>query len=154
MLDKKDLEILRIIQKNSRISAKDIARSIESPITTVYAKIKRMENLGIIKEYKTMLDPKKLGRGATAFILVSISYEAHGKKLSQREIAKKISEIPYVQEAHIVSGDWDILVKVRAKDVEEIGKLVIDKLRLIEGVEKTLTMVVFDTVKETLELTI
>ena len=53
---------------------------------------------------------------------------------------------------HIITGDWDLLIKVKAKNVEAIGKFVIDKLRLVKGIEKTLTCVVFETEKETTEI--
>jgi len=153
-LDKKDMEILKFIQEDSKGSMKKIARKIGSPITTVYAKVKRMEDLGIIKHYKTVLDAKKLGKGTTAFILVSVGYRTLGieKTLDQREIAKKIAKFPEVLEIHLISGDWDILIKVKVKDVDEIGKFVVDKLRKLEGVEKTLSCMVYGTAKESLDI--
>jgi len=59
-----------------------------------------------------------------------------------------------VQEVHIITGDWDLLVKLRAESVDAIGKFVVDKLRLIKGLEKTLTCMVFETVKETTEVAV
>ncbi|HDI07431.1 MAG TPA: Lrp/AsnC family transcriptional regulator [Candidatus Bathyarchaeota archaeon] len=152
-LDGKDVQILSLLQKNCKLTVKEIARKVGSPITTVFAKIKRMEQLGIIKEYRAVLDHKKLRRGATAFILASFSYETQNQSsLSQREIAKQIARFPEVQEVHIIAGDWDILVKVKEKDIAAIGKFVIDKLRTIKGIEKTLTCMVFETQKETTEI--
>ncbi|RLG91134.1 Lrp/AsnC family transcriptional regulator [Candidatus Bathyarchaeota archaeon] len=152
-LDGKDVQILSLLQKNCKLTVKEIARKVGSPITTVFAKIKRMEQLGIIKEYRAVLDHKKLRRGATAFILASFSYETQNQSsLSQREIAKQITRFPEVQEVHIIAGDWDILVKVKEKDIAAIGKFVIDKLRTIKGIEKTLTCMVFETQKETTEI--
>jgi len=152
-LDNKDLRILGLLQKNCKMTARDIAKTIDSPVTTVFAKIKRMEKLGVIKDYKAVLDAKKLGRGTTAFILASVSYKLkEGGSLSQRKIANEIARFPEVEEVHIVTGDWDILVKVKERDVEAIGKFVIDKLRIVEGIEKTLTCMVFETEKETTEI--
>jgi len=152
-LDERDLEILKLLQKNCRMTAKEIAKTIDAPVTTVFAKMKRMEELGIIKDYKAVLDAQKLDKGATAFILASVSYRLkEGPTLSQRKIAKEIAKFPEVQEAHIITGDWDILVKVKEKDVGTIGKFVIDKLRIVEGIEKTLTCMVFETEKETTDL--
>ena len=59
-----------------------------------------------------------------------------------------------MQEVHIITGDWDLLVKLRAENVDVIGKFVVDKLRLIKGLEKTLTCMVFETVKETTEVAV
>ncbi|MEM0008129.1 MAG: Lrp/AsnC family transcriptional regulator [Candidatus Bathyarchaeia archaeon] len=150
-LDEKDLAILDLLQKNCKMTAKEIARKINSPITTVFAKIKRMEQQGIIKEYRAILDHRKLDFGVTAFILASFSYRTNREEapLSQRAIAEQISKFPEVQEVHIISGDWDILIKVKDKNVDSVGRFVIDKLRTVKGIEKTLTCIVFDTPKET-----
>jgi DNA-binding Lrp family transcriptional regulator len=155
-LDEKDIEILKFLQEDSKISSKEIARKIDSPISTVFAKIKRMENLGIIKEYKTVLDSKKMSKGTTAFIFVSFEYRPSGieKPLDQREIAKKIAKFPEVQELHVITGDWDILIKVKAKDVDDVGKFVVDKLRKIEGIGKTLSCMVYEAVKESLDISL
>ena len=112
-----------------------------------------MEQKGIVKEYRAILNEKKLGKATTAFILASFSYRTQNKELlSQRELAREIAKFPEVQEVHIITGDWDLLIKVKAENVEAIGKLVIDKLRLIKGIKKTLTCVVFETEKETTEI--
>lgn len=152
-LDEKDLKILRLLQKNCRATSREIAGKIGSPVTTVFAKIKRMERLGIIKEYHAVLDAKKLHRGTTAFVQASFSYRLKGNELlSQREIVRQIASFPEVQEVHIITGDWDILIKVKEKDVAAVGRFIIDKLRLVEGIEKTLTSMVFETEKETTEI--
>jgi Lrp/AsnC family leucine-responsive transcriptional regulator len=153
-LDEKDTAILSLIQENSKLTAKQIAKKISAPITTVFAKTKRMEELGIIKEYRAILAPEKLGSGTTAFILASVSYrmKADDVPISQRIVAEEIAKFAEVQEVHIITGDWDLLIKLRAESVDSIGKFVVDKLRLIKGLEKTLTCMVFETVKETTKI--
>jgi len=153
-LDKRDIEILKLLQKNCRMTAKEIAKKIGSPITTVYAKIKRMEELGVIKQYKAILDSKKLDKGAAAFILTSFVYRpgGRGKPLSQRDVAKQIAAFPEVQEVHIITGGWDILIKVKADHVDTLGKFVMDKLRIVEGIENTLSCIVYETMKETTDV--
>ena len=153
-LDEKDVAILALIQKDCKLSSREIARKIGSPITTVFAKIRRMEELGIIRDYRAVLNSKKLGLSATALILASVSYQTKDKDrlISQREIASDIAKFPEVQEVYIVTGDWDLMIKLRAKDVDAVGKFVIDRLRLVKGIEKTLTCMVFETCKETTEI--
>ena len=153
-LDEKDLAILAMIQENSKLTAKQIAKKINSPITTVFAKTKRMEELGIIKEYRAILAPEKLDSGTAAFILASVSYGAKtgDSPVSQRVVAEEIAKFAVVQEVHIITGDWDLLVKLKAENVDAIGKFVVDKLRLIRGIEKTLTCMIFETVKETTKI--
>ena len=153
-LGEKDMAILALIQENSKLTAKQIAKKINAPITTVFAKTKRMEELGIIREYRAILAPEKLGSGTSAFILASVSYRAKADDvpISQRIVAEEIGKFAEVQEVHIITGDWDLLIKLRAESVDSIGKFVVDKLRLIKGLEKTLTCMVFETVKETTKI--
>ena len=153
-LDEKDVAILSLIQENSKLTARQIAQRINAPITTVFAKTKRMEELGIIREYRAVLAPEMLDAGTAAFILASVSYRAKADDVpvSQRAVAEEIGKFPEVQEVHIITGDWDLLIKLRAERVEAIGKFVVDKLRLIKGLEKTLTCMVFETVKETTKI--
>jgi DNA-binding Lrp family transcriptional regulator len=153
-LDEKDLAILMLLQKNCRMTAREIARKIDSPITTVFAKMRRMEQQEVIKEYRAILDSKKLNLGTTAFILASFSYRNGETPLSQRVIAEQIARFPEVQDVHIISGDWDILIKIKEENVDAVGNFVVDKLRTVKGIEKTLTCMVFDTQKETTELTL
>ncbi|MEM3443206.1 MAG: Lrp/AsnC family transcriptional regulator [Candidatus Bathyarchaeia archaeon] len=155
-LDEKDLAILSLIQSDCKLTAREIARKIDSPITTVFAKIKRMEEMGIIKSYRAILNAQKLNSGTTAFILASVSYRTkdNATLISQREIANEIAKFPEVQEVHIITGDWDLLIKLKAENVDVIGKFVIDRLRLVKGIEKTLTCMVFETCKETTEIPI
>jgi Lrp/AsnC family leucine-responsive transcriptional regulator len=153
-LDEKDIAILALVQRDSKLTAREIAGKINSPITTVFAKIKRMEELGIINEYRAVLDAKKLDRGTTAFILASVTYGVRNgeKPFSQRDRAAEIARFAEVQEVHIITGDWDLLIKLRGESVDSIGKFVIDKLRLVKGIERTLTCMVFETCKETTEI--
>ncbi len=153
-LDEKDAAILTLIQKDSKLTAKQISKKVGAPITTVFAKTKRMEELGIIREYHAIVAPEKVNAGTTAFILASVSYivKSDDMPVSQRAVAAEVAKFPEVQEVHIITGDWDLLIKLRAESVDVIGKFVVDKLRLIKGLEKALTCMVFETVKETTEI--
>lgn len=155
-LDEKDLAILYLIQADGKLTAKQIAKKTGVPLTTVFAKTKRMEEQGVIQGYRAIVAPEKLSAGTAAFILASVSYrtKADDAPVSQRAVAEEIAKFPEVQEVHIITGDWDLLVKLRAENVEAIGKFVVDKLRLIKGLEKTLTCMVFETVKETTEVAV
>jgi DNA-binding Lrp family transcriptional regulator len=92
-LDGKDTAILALVQRDCKLTAREIARIINSPITTVFAKIKHMGELGVIKEYRAVLDPKKLDRGTTTFILASVTYGARNgeEPFSQRDNAAEIA---------------------------------------------------------------
>ena len=155
-LDEKDLEILRILQRNCKLSTRELASQLNCPITTVYSKIRRMEKSGLIKSYKAILNAKHLKRGTTAFILASVAYvnPQSSKIISQHVVANEVSKFSEVQEVHIISGNWDLLIKVKNENVESVGDFVVDKLRRIVGIEKTLTCMAFDTLKEDSEISI
>jgi Lrp/AsnC family leucine-responsive transcriptional regulator len=147
-LDSGDIKVLRIIQENCRLTAREISDRTGLPVTTVFAKIKRIERLGLVKGYHAVLNARELGAGTTAFVLASFAYKSEERIVSQRRVAKEIACFPEVQEVYIITGEWDILIKVKAKDVDSVGKYVVDKLRLVKGIEKTLTCLVFETEKE------
>jgi len=145
MLDDKDIAILRELRKDARRSTKAIAKDLAIPRATVHERIKRMLDKGVIKGFTAVPDYSKLGEPVTAFVLVSF---LPNSTVSQRELAQRIAEIDGVQEVHVVSGEHDILLKVRGESMESIGSLVIDKLRSIPGVGRTLTMASFATIKD------
>ena len=153
-MDEKDLELLDELQKDCRQSLKKIARKLSMSITTVYDRMKKLEKEGIIKGYKATIDPEKTDNAMTAFIFAKIEYFSPGSEepLSQREIAKRISMLPGVSDVYIVPGDWDILIKVRGKNIKDLADFVIDRLRRIKGIGRTFTTDVWITVKESTEL--
>ncbi len=142
-LDDKDLAILKVLCRNSRAQISEISKLTDIPRITVYNRIQRMVKEGVIKKFTALLNYKVLDLPVVAFILISFSPDF---KISQRTLAKSISVMKNVEEVHIIAGEWDLLVKVRGRTVEDIGNFVVDELRNVEGVEKTLTNVVFETV--------
>jgi DNA-binding Lrp family transcriptional regulator len=144
-LKKKDREILKILQSNARLSVRNIAQQLNIPPTTIHSRIKKMEREGIIKGYTVILDEKKLGILAKAFIFVSLSSKY--KKANLNLIASKITKYPQVQEVCVISGDWDLIIKLKSNNTDEIGNFALN-LRKINGVEKTFTSIVFETYKE------
>jgi len=145
MLDEKDRAILTELERDSRRSIKSIAKDLNIPRATVHERIRRMTEGGIIKGFTVVPDFGKLGEPVTAFILVSF---LPNNIMSQRELADNISSLNGVHEVHLISGEHDILLKVRGASMERIGDLVIDKIRQMDGVGRTLTCTCFATVKD------
>ena len=145
MIDKKDQMILNELKKNSRNSTKNIAKNIQIPRVTVHDRIQKLKEKGVIKRFSTSIDYKKIGLSTEVFIFVSFLPNTN---ISQRELAKRISKIKSISEVHIISGEYDLLIKARGESLEQIGKLVVDKLRKLKGVGRTLTFACFETVKE------
>jgi Lrp/AsnC family leucine-responsive transcriptional regulator len=145
MIDKKDEIILAELKKNARQSTKAIAKSVNIPRVTVHDRIYKMVEKGVIKSFNVSVDYKKIGFSSEVFVFVSF---LPNPDVSQRQLAKRIAKLPGVYEVHIISGEYDLLLKVRGTALEDIGKLVVDKLRQLEGVGKTVTFACFETVKE------
>ena len=145
MLDKKDKIILKQLKENARQTTKTIAANIKIPRVTVHDRINKMINQGIIKSFCTIPNYEKIGFPTKVFIFISFRSE---KNISQRDLAKRIAKLNGIYEVHIISGEYDLLIKVRGTSLEEIGKLVIDKIRELDGVDKTLTCACFETIKE------
>jgi DNA-binding Lrp family transcriptional regulator len=145
MIDDKDKIILTELKKNSRDTTKNIGKNVKIPRITVHDRIRKMIDKGIIKNFTIIPDYQKIGLPSKVFIFISFRSD---KKISQRELANRIAKLKGVFEVHIISGEYDLLIKVRGTSLEEIGTLVIDKLRKLDGVDKTLTCTCFETIKE------
>jgi len=145
MLDEKDSAILEELMKDSRKTTKAIAKELDIPRATVHDRIVRMEQRKVIRKYTAVPDYAQLGQGVTAFILAQFEPR---EGLSQRETADEIADIKGISEVHMISGEYDMLLKVRGASMEDIGKLVIDRLREVKGVARTLTCACFTTVKD------
>lgn len=145
MLDKKDNKILNELKKNARDSTKNIAKKAKIPRVTVHDRIKKMEEKGIIKYYTAVPDYEKTGLKSEAFIFVSF---LSNTEISQRELAKRIAKIQGIHEVHIISGEYDLILKVRAENLKDIGRLIVDRIRNLQGVGKTVTFACFETIKE------
>ena len=138
-----------MLQSDRRLSSKDIAGEIGSPVTAEHARIKRLEELGIIKGYKAVPDPKKLDRSTATIIFASFAYPASKEGLvSQRKVTKEVARYSEVQKVHTITGEWDMLIKIRGENVDTVGNFVMNNLRAMSGFEKTLTCIVFETAKE------
>jgi len=136
-IDEKDFKIMKILRDNAKLTTSRISKLTRIPITTVHNRIKKLKKEGIIKNYTINLDYKKVGKGIKAYILVNYT----PGKLKQEETAKKVKHIPGIEAVDILAGGTDLLAIARVKDIEELNDLIIRKLREVEGVEKTQTMI-------------
>lgn len=147
IMDEKDKKILELLKENSKLTTQQISKKTLMPITTVHNRIKKLEKDEIIKKYTVELDNKKLGKNIAAYIHIVVDYRLlKESKMSQHELAKKLKQHEVVEEAAMVTGGTDIIIKVRVKDIDELDNFVTKKLRNIDGIEKTQTMVVLNEI--------
>ena len=156
VIDDKQRKIIRELQQDSKKSLRDIGATLDLPLSTVHSRIQKMEKDELIIGQKTLFDAKKLGLPTTAFIFVRLGFkDTDGRRAPDyMNVVKQISAMPHIQEVHLMAGEWDIFIKLRAESTQAVGRLVMDDLRSIVGVDRCLTNMVFETVKETTDLPI
>ena len=144
-MDSKDRKIIECLQEHGRWSVQKIARQIRTPITTVYHRMKRLEKEGVIQGYTLQVDYKKMGMPLAAYVLITVDYKALKEAdMTQYDLTKKILKEKEVESATMVTGGTDIILKMRAAHVDELNTFITVKLRNIEGIEKTQTMLVLN----------
>jgi Lrp/AsnC family leucine-responsive transcriptional regulator len=149
MIDEINIKILNILQKKARIPNIDVARQVGLAPSAVLERIRKLEKQGIIDGYEVRLNPEFFDRGLVAFLTVKTKESA-----DDTAIGKKLAHRPKVQEVHYVAGDDAFLVKVRGSDLEELERLIREKIKSIDGVCSINTAIVFSTYKETSQIPI
>ena len=143
-LDSTDLQILRTLQRNAKLTTKELADVVHLTPTPVFERQKRLERQGYIRKYVAVLDPEKMGQGLLLFCKVKL-------KQMNREIAeafvRRIKRIPEVIECYNTSGEYDYLLKIRAHDMKQYQEFVLNKLGAIESLGSLESTFVMDEVK-------
>jgi Lrp/AsnC family transcriptional regulator, leucine-responsive regulatory protein len=148
-LDEKDLSILRLLQQNARMTVKEIASAVHLSTTPVHERIKRMESTGIIKQYAALLDPAKLNKGLTAICYVSLKEHS---KAAGTEFINAINQMTEVVECYNISGEFDFMLKVVCRDMNEYHDFHVNKLSNIENMGHVQSVFVIGVIKQTHQL--
>ena len=146
MLDKVEEEIVRELHRNSNRRIHQLAEALNLPRSTLHNRIKKLERQGIIKTYQAVIDYPRIGQPVTALVHIVITSEQ-----SAEEVADQLKRFPHVESVYIVTGPFDLIIKVRFKDTDELGRFIFDKtvgLRSLSGIERTESMIVLTTKKE------
>lgn len=149
VLDKTDLQILRLMQENARISNAELARELGMAPSGVLERVKKLEQKQVLQQYTTRINPAALGQNMLAFIFMRVS---DGPGYS--DTAKQLAQIPEVQEVHHIAGEDCYLVKVRTYDTSTLMGLMRSKFSKIPNLVSTRTTIVLETVKEQQQLVI
>ena len=143
-LDKVDLQILRTLQDNARLTTKELAARVSLSSTPVFERLKRLENSGYIKKYIAVLDAEKLNQGFVVFCSVKL---VRLNKDIAFEFTRIIQEIPEVTECYNISGDYDYLLKIHAPNMKYYQEFIINVLGTIESMGSLMSTFVMDEVK-------
>lgn len=144
-LDEIDVQILKTLQKNAKLTTKELADAVHLSPTPVFERQKRLERQGYIKKYIAILDAEKLGKGLLIYCKVKL-------KQINREIAesftRQILRIPEVTECYNTSGTYDYLLKIRAGDMKQYQEFLQTKLGDIDSVSAIESTFVMSEIKQ------
>ena len=149
MLDQIDRNILAIIQEQAKHSNAELARKIGMAPSAVLERIRKLEEKGIITGYQAKFNPHAMGYGLLAYIFVKSQDGCWSE-----ETSAKLSAIPQVLECHGIAGEDCYLVKIRARDTEDLNRILKIYFQPIQSIISTRTTIVLETHKETLSLPI
>ncbi|WP_435114969.1 Lrp/AsnC family transcriptional regulator [Halolamina sp. C58] len=138
-LDETDRQILRILQEDARTPFSEVARRIDMSSATVHDRVNRMEEAGIIEGYHASVDADAVGYGVSAFVGLRTE---QGR---EEEALAHLAGLPEVQEVHLTTGQWDVMVRVHAEDTEALRDLMFDHIADTDGFTRSQTMVVLGT---------
>ncbi|NML39215.1 Lrp/AsnC family transcriptional regulator [Chitinophaga sp. G-6-1-13] len=146
VLDKTDRRILEVLQENARLNTKEIAHRIGLSVTPTYERLKKIEKMGVIRNYVTLLHPEKIGKTLVAFCNVSL--QLHSQPLLKKfELA--ISQMEEVMECYHVAGTFDYLLKVVVDDMRRYQHFLTNKLAAIENIAQVHSSFVMTEIKHT-----
>jgi len=148
-LDKIDQNILRILQEQGRISFTELGERVGLSTTPCTERVRRLERNGIITGYHARLDPQRVGAGLLVFVEISLAYKSGDIFEEFRNAALRL---PNVLECHLVSGDFDYLIKARMPEMASYRKLLGSTLLTMPNVRDSKSYIVMEEVKETLSL--
>ncbi|MFZ4928126.1 Lrp/AsnC family transcriptional regulator [Chryseobacterium sp. Mn2064] len=150
-LDDKDVQLLRLLQKNAKLTVKELAKEVNLSPSPVFERVKRLEQEGYVKRYAAVLDAEKLNRGFTIFCQIKL--KIHDRSVGY-DFVKEILEIEEVAECYNISGDFDFLLKVQVRDMKHYQDFVFNKLGSVDSIGSTHSTFVMAEVKNNHGITI
>ena len=143
-LDAIDLKILRLLQEDARLTTKELAGRVNLSTTPVFERLKRLEREGFIKKYVAVLDAEKLDLGFEVFCSVKLKQMTRDVA---REFTRVIRDIPQVAECYNISGEYDYLLKIRARNMKDYNDFIINVLGTIDAIGSLPSSFVMDEIK-------
>lgn len=148
-LDDTDIEILRLLQKDGRITNADLARQVQLSPPSILQRVRKLEEGGFVDKYVALLSAAELGYLITVFAQVSLSLH---QEQPIEQFRASVLDIPEVMEVYHVSGEFDFLLKILVEDMNAYEVLVREKLSTIKGVGKIQSCFVLGTSKHSTEM--
>lgn len=144
-LDQIDRAILEVLGREGRISVADLARRVGLSKSPTQARLRRLEAEGVITGYRALMDPIQLGLDHVAFVEVRLN---DTREAALAAFNAAIAQVPEIEEAHLIAGNFDYLLKVRTQDMARYRAVLAEKISTLPHVAGTSTYVAMQAVKE------
>lgn len=144
-LDQIDRAILEVLGREGRISVADLARRVGLSKSPTQARLRRLEAEGVITGYRALMDPIQLGLDHVAFVEVRLN---DTREAALAAFNAAITQVPEIEEAHLIAGNFDYLLKVRTQDMARYRAVLAEKISTLPHVAGTSTYVAMQAVKE------
>jgi Lrp/AsnC family leucine-responsive transcriptional regulator len=143
IIDDKDQKIIDVLKEHGDYTTRQIAKKTLLPATTIHHRIQKLRKEGIIRKFTIELDHSKLGRNFVVYVLVSANLQIlKSKQKTQYDLAEELKRFYFTERVDIVSGGTDLVAVIRVRDVEEFDKVLLGKIQMLEGIEKTQSLIV------------
>ena len=149
MIDEIDIKILRALQEDARQTTKELAAKVNLSTTPVFERLKRLEREDYIRQYVAILDAEKLDLGFEVYCSVKL------KQMSRdvaRDFTRMIRQIPQVAECYNISGEYDYLLKIRARNMKQYNDFIINTLGTLDTIGSIQSSFVMDEIKHSYAL--
>jgi DNA-binding Lrp family transcriptional regulator len=140
-LDRTDFGILRLLQNNASLSNKEIAASVGLAPSSAHERLKRLHDDGVLRGAHADVDPKAMGVGLEALLLIGLAKHERG---DVDRFMNEVVDIPEVRSAFLITGRWDFVVHVVARDTQHLKDLALDSFTNRPGVTRIETSIVFE----------
>jgi Lrp/AsnC family leucine-responsive transcriptional regulator len=146
ILDEKDLQILKVLQENGRLSIREVAAKINLSSTPTQERIRRLEREGVILQYAALVDQKKIYKGTT--VLCQVTLTKHNKDAAYQFI-EKIMSFNEVVECYNIAGDYDFSLKIITESIESYHDFFVNQLSEVPFIGNTKSTFVMSAIKQT-----
>lgn len=143
-IDVLDRKILQALQEDGRATNVELSARVHLSAPQCFRRVRALEERGVIRRYAAQVHAESLGLGVTAFVSLNIAGEQFGRV---RDIESSIRAFPQILECHTVSGDYDYLLKVVARDLKSLSQFLTDRLMQLPGVADVRSMICLEEIK-------
>jgi len=143
-IDQLDHKILKLLRRNGRIKNADLARQCGVAPSTMLERMRRLEEEGVIRGYEAVLDERRMGLTVQGFVMITL--DRHNIQQIRR-LEKDIEDVPYVRACYHLTGRFDYMLHVSARDLDHLGELIKERIATIPGIGKLETLLVLSEVQ-------